>query len=210
MFINYKILTMKRFLCIFIIISFAALLASCDPGRPSETEMKNYLTALSYYYPYSVTDTFVFVNDSSGKTWVAYPYRLYGDSIYPRTELTKLSGKTTGWVASIEANMVAKDMNFRNEGIRTYISYMGGILDMHWDVELMMNEDESAHGGYILTCAKDELLSNLTDTLLIPIPSQVLPGPPVVSPDGAYARIVKNQGLTDFSTDGKSVWRRVR
>ena len=30
------------------------------------------------------------------------------------------------------------------------------------------------------------------------------------APEGAYARIIKDQGLTDFSTDGKVAWKRVK
>ena len=200
---------MKHKLFITISTALALLMTACDTGQPTEAEMKEYLTVLSYYYPYSLTDTFVFVNDDLGKTWEAYPYCMDGDT-YPRTRLIRLSGKSTGWSAYVEADMVTKDISNKEGGILTYLNYAGGIMDMHWDIKFVLNEDETIQGGYIITCSKDQLLSNLTDTILIPIPNQFIPGPPVIAPDGAYARIVKHQGLTDFSTDGKTVWKRVR
>ena len=199
---------------IFSLITFATLFTSCtscDPGMPTEQEMQNYMSVLSHYYPYSITDTFVFKNDISGEVWEAYPYSLYGGSTYPRTSLSKLDGKTTGWSADIEAPLTTKGLeNYHYVGITTTLHYIGGIMAMGWNVLWKINEDETVHGGYIITCSKDQLLSNLTDTILIPIPCQVMPGPPVIAPDEGYARIIKHQGLTDFSIDGKTVWRRVK
>lgn len=55
-----------------------------------------------------------------------------------------------------------------------------------------------------------EVLSILTDTILIPIQIQDTENERIAAPENAYARIVIGQGLTDFSTDGKTVWKRVK
>ena len=54
-----------------------------------------------------------------------------------------------------------------------------------------------------------EVLAQLTDTIIIPIRRQGTTNREIVAPEGAYARIVKDHGLTDFSVDGTTVWRRV-
>ena len=86
--------------------------------------------------------------------------------------------------------------------LSTEIVYWGDAssMDIFWSLELRLEEDEYYRGGSRITCSPDEILSQLTDTIILSIDD---------TENGAYARIVKNQGLTDFSVDGTTVWRRV-
>ena len=76
------------------------------------------------------------------------------------------------------------------------------------DSRLAFKVNEQYYGytsSYIDTA---EAFSFFTDTITIPLISQVKPNQKEL-PEGSFVHIVKNQGITDFSTDGETVWRRI-
>lgn len=65
---------MKSKLFVLSLIVATGLFSSCKTEEPTETDWNNYVAALKHYYPYSLEDQFLFVNDSLGRTWEAQPY----------------------------------------------------------------------------------------------------------------------------------------
>lgn len=186
----------------------AGLLVACY-NAPSETDLQDYLTVMRPYYPYSVDDAFVFVNDSSGGKWIGYPYDYYKDGIYPYTDIYKSSSDYAA-EATICAWVQTEEGGTRTGEIGTKILYMAGEYVMSWNIALRLNDSVSFHGGFQCCCSESEILASFTDTILLPIPYQHDPKTPMVEFGEPYARIVKHQGLTDFSVDGKTVWRKVK
>lgn len=183
------------------------LFVSCY-NDPSEKDMQGYLAALRPYYPYPENGTFIYKNDSLGRTWeVKVEKNKDGD--YPYTHMTickreifsKCSGDRS---VSIWTRFMREHIPYDQSAgqLSTEIVYWGDAssMDIFWSLELYLNEDEHYQGGAYIKCSPDRVLSQLTDTIILSIDK---------TKNGAYARIVKGEGLTDFSVDGTTVWRRV-
>ena len=203
--LNSNYLSMKAKLFFTSLILGATLLVSCYDS-PSELELQDYLTIMRPYYPYSMEDTFIFVNDSTGSRWEGYPYDYQEKNIYPYTETYKSSNYSAQAMTSAEIH--AKDAPYKWK-ISTNISCLAGEYHMYWYIEFNFNDSVSYQGGYQLCSSESAILASFTDTILLPIPYQHDPRTPMVEPSEPYVRIVKNKGLTDFSVDGQTVWRRV-
>ncbi len=201
-----------------LLVMATGLLASCDSGL-SEADLKNYIAALKYYYPYSLNEEFIFENESLGRAWEALPYDDYNEGVYPYTHITicknEVGSKCSGdRSAGIAAYMIEKgkrdDIGYSE--ISTYLYQEGGHKNVfcEWRVSLLMSDSTFYTGFLRNTCPQDEVLSQLTDVITIPILNfKKYKESGGDAPQGAYARIVKGKGLTEFSVDGKTVWKRV-
>lgn len=202
-----------------LLVAATGLLVSCDRGL-SEADLKNYINALKYYYPYSLNEEFIFENESLGQTWEALPYDDYNEGVYPYTHITicknEVGSKCSGdRSAGIAACMIEKgkrdDIGYSK--ILTYLEQEGGHKNVfcEWRVSLLMSDSTFYTGFLRNTCPQDEVLSQLTDIITIPISYKQTSysGSSIPLPEGAFARIVKGKGLTEFSLDGKTVWKRV-
>ena len=189
-----------------IIISLISCLCvmSCRP-KFINVNVQEYVDTLKLYYPYSVGEKFIFMNDELGLTWEAkacdergsFPHTTMD---YPEKDIRSKSYNV--WGAYINADIVEKDLTPDNKNrnhIRTDIEGNGTKAYVVWFVKILIyNEELATSKGFM--CDYNEVFSLLTDTILLP----------ASSPEGSYARIVKYQGLTDFSVDGKTVWKRVK
>lgn len=207
----------KFYLVSFIVI--AAICSSCGSSiEPTEKDLKNYITALSHYYPYSIHDDFIFENDSLGEKWENKPFTYSSDSIYPETEIwlcNELGASCYGdRSASIDSYFIENGVSrysYSPSQVSTSIN-KGGSPDVHlsWYIYLSFGAYDYYRGHYNVTCAPSEVLSQLTDTIIIPIQRQGTTSGEITIPDGAYARIIKDIGLTDFTLDGRTYWKRVK
>ena len=186
----------------------AALFVSCY-NDPSEKEMQGYLAALRPYYPYPKNGTFIYVNDTLERTWEVKVEKNMDDN-YPYTNMTickrEITSKCSGdRSVSIWTHFMKEQTPYDQRAgmLSTEITYMGGAssMEIYWSLKLYLNDDEHYQGGSYTKCGLDEVLSQFTDTIILSIDE---------AENGAYARIIKNQGLADFSVDGKTVWRRVK
>lgn len=197
-----------------LIIMATGLLVSCE--RPTEKELKNYLTVLSAYYPYSANEKFVFENESTGRTWEADAYDYYNDGIYPYTHISICNdvfskcGRDRS--ATIAAWMLEKGADSRNRvsDISTGIYYTGGENKegmIYWYVSLSLSDSVRYIGDARSICHIDDIYSKLTDVVTIPLhPEPLYPNMTIPSIEGAYACIVKGKGLTEFSIDGTTTY----
>lgn len=197
------------------LIAIPMMMVSCYQGA-SDQELKNYVNALLPYYPYTIEDEFVFVNESTGERWEARPYDYYRDGQFPYTHTwschESMASCFGDWSAEVEAILSADSLTRRMYGtgqICTHIAYCGGGPMVDWHIKLIRSSGDYIDGGSRTDCTKDEILTLLTDTILLPIAYHDTTNT-IISAEGAYARIVRGEGLTDFSADGKTIWRRVK
>lgn len=213
---------MKTKIILLNFITIAALCTSCG-GRgeeiePTEKDLNNYISALSHYYPYSINDEFIFRNDSLERIWENKPFTYSGDSIYPETEIwlcdepgaSCYGDRTAHIYADFIENGVSR-YDYDPSQIGTFIAKSGSEeVYLSWNIMLSFGAYDYYRGSYSVICMPKEVLAQLTDTIIIPIRRHGTTNGEIDAPEGAYARIVKNQGLTDFSIDGKTIWRRHR
>ena len=215
---------MKTKLFLIGLIVAAVCFSSCEPkndgadGKLTEKDLNNYIAALSHYYPYSLNDEFIFRNESSGERWENKPFVYSGDSTYPETEIwlcddldASCYGDRTAQICSYFMEKSVSRYEYAPSCITTFIAKTGGSVDVNinWSVKLSFGAYDYYTGFYKADRAPREVLAQLTDTIIIPILRQGTASGVIAAPDGAYARIVKNKGITDFSTDGITIWRRV-
>ena len=201
-----------------LLVALTALMSSCESGsKPTKEELQNYLSILSAYYPYSADEVFVFVNDSLNRTWTAkaddrregvYPYK----NIYIRDTYGRSSYHN--WNITIEANMAVDGID------PDKMPPIGQCTDFHdkyglgkqliWHLSLVLGSDEYYRTSMTFQDFQEDIYAYFTDTIILSFPKKSSQYPSKSTPEGVYARIIKHQGLTDFSTDGKTVWRRVK
>lgn len=196
---------MKSKLFVLSLIVATGLFNSCKTEEPTETDWNNYVAALKHYYPYSLEDQFLFVNDSLGRTWEAQPYDDNKEE-YPYTHIlickkepgSKCSGDGTAYIYALFMNKGEAPQDGGKSEITTYITHEGGseLVSINWSIVIRLGADEYYRGELRESCPASQVLSHLADTIVIP-----------ASKD-SYARIVKDKGLTDFCVDGKTVWQR--
>lgn len=200
----------------------AALCTSCgardeDEIEPTEKDLKTYISVLSHYYPYSINDNFIFKNENSGESWENKPFTYSGDSIYPETEIWLCDEPDASCYGDRTAHMTARFIengvsryDYDPSQIGTFIAKSGSEeVYLSWNIMLSFGAYDYYRGSYSVICMPKEVLAQLTDTIIIPIRRQGTTNREIVAPEGAYARIVKDHGLNDFSVDGTTVWRRV-
>lgn len=190
---------------------FPLVMVSCYHGA-SDAELENYVNELLLYYPYSVNEEFVFVNDSTGQTWDGHS-KNYEDGRYPYTYTWSchepLASCFSDWSASVEAMIVKDSIKDGHSELSTFIVACGGDPIIDWVAKIYFGTKEFIQADSRTYCTKEEVLSQLTDTIILPIHYHMTNNGRIDPAEGAYVRIIKGKGLTDFSVDSKSVWRRV-
>lgn len=219
---------MKQKLFTVLLIILCGLFSSCEPAEtPKDVNATLCLNALLKYFPYTIEDDFVFVNDSTGRQWNAKPYDRFKEGIFPRTskhfsdsyEGEAPSESYGSWSCSVEAPILEIGVSHTEDAmsdVSMQIAYTADSrpanpsIAMSWDVRIRLSNEEYYSGFLFKLCFPNEVMSLLTDTLILPLEYQRTANGQIAAPEGSYARIVKEHGLTDFSVDGKSVWRRVK
>ena len=214
---------MKTKLFFLNLIVIAAICTSCG-GRdeeeeiePTEKDLKTYISVLSHYYPYSINDNLIFKNENSGESWENKPFNYSGSSIYPETKIwlcddpdASCYGDRTAQIAARFIENGVSQYDYDPSQISTFIAKSGSEeVYLSWNIMLSFGAYDYYRGSYSVICMPKEVLAQLTDTIIIPIRRQGTTTRVIDAPEGAYARIIKDYGLTDFSVDGETVWRRV-
>ena len=213
---------MKTKIILFSLCVAAIICTSCrghgDKIEPTEKDLKTYISVLSHYYPYSISDSFIFMNDYSGESWENKPFTYSGDSLYPETEIwlcnepyASCYGDRTAHIYACFIENGVSRYDYDPSQIGTFIA-KGGSEEVYlsWHIRLSFGAYDYYRGSYSVNCMPQEVLAQLTDTIIIPIRRRGSTNGEKDNAEGAYARIVIGLGLTDFSLDGISVWRRVK
>ena len=204
-----------RLLILTSIIALVALLSSCgDKSDDSvKDQLKSYVAALRPYYPYTLDEEFVFVNEETGNTWSAkacdpesfgyYPYSFIED--LEKEHGVSYAGKVAYLLPdSLQGSLPSSDLS-------TTIFIKNLQAHVHWGAGLEVGANMYYEGEYEYTVPIDQFISTIPDTIIIPLKwyYQRDTHESASLHSGAYVRIVKGQGFTDFSVDGETVWRRV-
>lgn len=218
---------MRTKLFLFSLIGTFALLTSCTP-KPELNEVtpETCVAALAKYFPYSIDEKFIFVNESLNHRIEAKAYDAYKQGIYPQTIVEADQGEEGEWTSSVHAFMFNSRINPDSSALASYFwverisawvinspSEGAASIRLVWGMSLrlsMEKQEEYFTAYWDVHCKPSELASLLTDTISMPIQTIVSPDMDTTIVDGSYVHIVKNKGITDFSLDGgKTFWRRV-
>ena len=212
---------MKTKLFLLSILGAFALLVSCDPPEPDSKEMtaESCMELMKSYYPYSLDEDFVFVNDSLNLRWEAKAYDAQKKGIYPWPHIYKWTAerKEGAWDCDIHAWVLENGVSpyaYGKSQISTNVSYNPNTefespFIIYWVAEIYLSGEDKYQADEQFYCRDaTELSSTFTDTIILPINYHSTHEP---IPEGSYVRIVKNVGITDLSFDGgKTVWRRIK
>lgn len=220
--LNYEFTIMKTKLLILSFISALTLLVSCERPDPDLTA-QSCLDLLAPYYPYSLDEDFIFVNDSLGERWEAKAYDVKKKGIYPWTHISDNKGSKKnpgGWGCDINAWVLENGVSpyaYSKSDLYTTIVYQPSItpdmpIGINWSTHIYLSGEEWYDGGvYMGFHSSTEFVSHFPDTIVLPINNHSTSTGYVSVPEGSYMRVVKNKGITDLSLDGgQTVWRRVK
>lgn len=199
----------------FMSLCVTTLLASCG-APPKEENLREYHEALKPYFPYSANEKIVFCNEELDQTWEVTAYSK--NNTYPNTHIdyndVSIAESYGMWIVDVDAPFLEKDGNQEDGNMSSVYASIHGMhkkASFGWDIYLRIGGDKQFWGIYgTSSYPHNEIYTLFVDTVVIPIRDEDGKDGHGDAPAGAYARIVKHQGLTDFSTDGKTVWRRVK
>lgn len=205
------------------------LFISCNQN-PVETEvtLMNSYESIQEYFPYTLDNSMVFMNTSNGELWEVNPNDRFKDGIFPEFQLRDVNpgSKTpTSWSCSGSAEFWV-DKNKSQAGMLRIYNAIAGLDEsmgtVLWTTAVQLNDhSELLDGSWSWHGSIDEMLHIITDTIIIPVGytysilyndtiMESIKKPEDETLRNAYARIVKGQGMTDFSLDGTTIWKRVK
>ena len=190
------------------------LIVSCKQEEPTETDMKNYIEALKAYYPYSQGESVSFWNEDLERQWNLNANACNSHIIICKNEPgSKCSGDRSATIStSFEEGGINSNKEIVSE-IGTLLEHEGGskTVFIRWDMSLRLSKEEYYQGSASVTCPTENVLAQFTDTIIVQITGKrSASGDMESAPKGAYAHIVKGKGMTDFSLDDRTVWKRVK
>lgn len=218
----------KTTLCLLSLFAAVVLMESCTQTKEpemnryiTEEELNSYLEQVLLFFPYSVDEEFIFENESTGEQWKAKAYD-YGEGKYPHVGIDRCvepGSECNGlWSVYVMAPMLESNgLSISSNNMSfTSIALVGQMSHLDYeecDFQIRLEERKVYQGGCAYEKKYTSNFSYLKDTIIMPIPNQINDqylDEPAPGKEGAYARLVKHKGLTDFSFDGKTVWRRVK
>ena len=190
------------------------LMVSCKQEAPTETDMKNYIEALKAYYPYSQGENVNFWNEDLERQWNLKANACNSHITICKNEPgSKCSGDRSATISTSFEEGGGNSNTETMSDIGTLLEHEGGskTVLIRWDISLHLSKEEYYQGSVSMTCPTENVLAQFTDTITIQITDQrSANGDMESAPRGAYAHIVKGKGLTDFSLDDQTVWKRVQ
>ena len=219
---------MKKSFLFIGLIGLIMSFASCDPNVPQSklrTDAQKSLNTIVAYYPYSINDEFVYVNETTGEQWKGKPYsnnygefpeinlRVYDDESDPIVD-GEHSMSYGSWNADVYAEILEVGVS---HAVRqpTYMHTTISKSPNDQKTEILMscylyitfNKLECYLVGVdSIYSSLDEVMAFFTDTIVL---QPFMDKGTQEYVEGSYARIIRDKGLTDFSVDGKTVRRRV-
>ena len=204
------------------------MIVSC--GHPNPPDPQDYtpeacINALLPYFPTSLYEDFIFVNDSTGRRWEATAYDRLNKGIYPEIHITDYSGEENGelsqgygdWAIEISALILENGVSPRADDMTQMLAFCRYYdndsirpLRLEWGVTIRLSEQELYGAGLSGWYDMSEI-THFPDTIVYPVVNQRGEHGYVPGLEGSYVRVVKHQGMTDFSVDGgQTIWKRVK
>ena len=207
---------MKNLFYLTIMITVGGLFVSCNGNKSNEPQTLNAEKMLEMslaYFPYNEKDSLEFVNEQTGRKWDIETY-----SITKSHRTGKEGSDSQGILESlVDVTFTIKDVPFTVQQNAKIIFYIiadtyyakGTYIIFSQFVYIPLSDDERYSGRARNDCNEIDFYSYFSDTIMIPL-TEDLYNRSTPLPEGAYARLVKNKGLTDFSVDGTTIWKRVQ
>ena len=208
---------MKNLFYLTIMITVGGLFVSCNGNKSNEPQTLNAEKMLEMslaYFPYNEKDSLEFVNDQTGRKWDIETY-----SINKSCRTGKEGSESQGISKSIvDVKFTVKDVAFiKQQNAKITFNIIADTFNIGKDTYIFMSQfvyiplsdDEIYSGQTEINCNEVDFYSYFSDTIMIPL-TEDLYNRSTPLPEGAYARLVKNKGLTDFSVDGTTIWKRVQ
>ena len=208
---------MKSTKSLFLLLAIAAAwLSSCSSG-PLNSDWESYRAEMLRYFPYQVKDTCVFENTDKDSSILFLPHDSYGS--FPSSDIYisncgpfEKCGPSEVYISALWHGTEDKNKSY----VQMILSNWGGNkMEFHCSYSIWSRSDNEYYGIITATYPMDEVLSYLQDTLVLPFERYYFMEDGVrthidISSQGAYLRLVKGHGLTDFSLDGTTVWHQVK
>lgn len=198
-----------------VVVCCAGLFVACDrePEMPKDLTMQNMYNVAMMYYPYEEDDELTFKNETLGKTWTIVAKNIDNKS-FMENKLEELrdyetTGKPVyGWIIRVSASFI-EEGGGRSvfETILSADTVRNRIL-LRWETGLYL--DGYNRGDTLSECKGAEAYSYFTDTISLTMRDVKNGKERKELPQNAYLHIVKNKGISDFSLDGETVWKRVK
>jgi len=211
---------MKKYLifAILVIAVVAGVFLSCnrEPEMPTEVTMQNVLNVVMRYYPYEEGDVLTFKNENTGETLSLAAKSSDNDNfLQARTDTIKYKeGKDTpvtivGWSIGVSARLTEK----QSGGVSAIHSNISADTEERqrvfilWNVGLYKNGYN--RGDVLFDGNLSEVYAYFTDTIKLTMRDVILDNQRKDLPENAYLYVVRDTGITEFSLDGQTVWKRV-
>ena len=228
---NFMIMKKQVFLMASILI-MTCVLSSCgktdpvDPQLPEErmdpepmevpnaVNLQTCTDVVLRYFPYSAEETLTFQNDKTNEIWKITPqYNPERQETFPSIESYDNYQMGTEWYLCITAWFMREGKVFPEEkrcaGVICIVNpktLQGDIISVIWknSVSLTANTDDTYTNRLDFQYDTTLLFTqHFTDTITLPMAKL-----DTTLPSTACMHIVRGWGITDFSLDGESVWRR--
>ena len=217
---------MKSIKTLILLLSItAAWLTSCSSG-PSKAEWERYRAELLRYFPYHNGDVCVFENTENDSSIVFRPFDEYnpydeskdGSFLQTRINIENCGPFEKCGASGITLDALWQGTDDKKASVLMILEHWGGNkMDFYCYYIMLLGKDNPYQYSGITTTTypQAEILSYLPDTLVLPITRYEFPtdkgrSHTDISSQGAYFRLVKDHGLTDFSLDGTTVWHQVK
>ena len=195
-----------------VVLSLLYLLTSCNPIEPKEEKISidECTNLVAQYFPYTKNSEIQFSSEN-GDLISMFALESKYDGSCPVVVTDSLLGPET-FSLVYTYFYVSSDIPETQNRIysQMFFPYNGDTATIDWMITLQWEKDV-----YYDVCTRKIIpLKNpyisLTDTLEFPILYRLSKTESQYALNGAYVRIVRHKGLTEFCVDGETIWKRVK
>jgi len=213
-------MNIKLSIWISVVLLSAVMMTSCTPVNPAEEpevqelviDPDSCLAAMLRYFPYTKTDTLVYANESSKKQWIIYPHTNWNPGAgFPVVNKGGGEEGPSSWYNMIAAPFVVEGIgNLYRTEFYWELSTSSGKFEFLMSNDIRFEQGSYYSGNLNTRMDSAQLRAFFADTIVIPIKSLEpdKSGKSEPMPQGAELHFVKDKGLTEFSLDGTTFWRR--
>ena len=201
---------MKHHFSILFLIPVCLLFMACHHGDNLNKE--EVLQSALEYFPYQEGDILIFYNATTGDT-ISMAAVSSDSENFLITHVDEIKGDP-GWLIRVEAALTIGKLQAPNNKSFSLVnisdSYTSEMIQMRWGTNILFSKNAVYYASLVNKCKPEDIYNHFKDTIYLPV-EQIYNGKTYENADkNAYVNIVKSRGITDFSLDGKTIWKRVK
>ena len=200
---------MKHHLSILFLIPVCFLFVACHRGDNLNKE--EVLQSALEYFPYQEGDVLTFYNATTEDTLSMAAINSENEKFLT---YDIVQSSDPGWIVHVVAQLTVDSipLPYNKCYFATTIadSYSTETLFVQWQAVILLSTYEYYEAGLYPRDKPENLYKYLTDTICVPINKRFYGKTFENADKNAYVNFVKNRGLTDFSLDGKTTYRRIK